>query len=70
MAPRIFFKVTFSMALYYNWDVINDVVYVIKSFSLISDGLGSVKVAFQYTCLKSVYLPTGQHKHVFDAGRS
>ena len=58
------------MALYYKWDVKNDFAYVFLLFSLISDGLGSVKVAFQYTSLKSVYLPTGKHKHVFDAGRS
>ena len=37
MAPRIFFH-TFSMDLYYKWDVKN-----YKFFSLISDGLGSVK---------------------------
>ena len=70
MAHRIFFIVTFSMALYHNWDVINDFASVLQSFALISDGLGSVKVAFQYTSLTSVYLPTGKHKHVFDAGRS
>ena len=34
---------TFSMALYHKWDVKNGFAYVLTFFSLISDGLGSVK---------------------------
>ena len=30
------------MALYHKWDVKNGFVYVLKFFSLISDGLGGV----------------------------
>ena len=37
-----FFFHTFSMALYHKWDVKNGFVYVLKFFSLISDGLGGV----------------------------
>ena len=33
---------TFSMTLYHKWEVINDFVYVLQFFSLISDSLGSV----------------------------
>ena len=35
---------TFSIALCCKWDVKNDFAYVLKFFSLISDGLGSVNV--------------------------
>ena len=31
------------MALYHKWDVKNDFAYVLQFFSLISDGLGSVR---------------------------
>ena len=33
------------MALCHKWDVKNDFVYVLQFFSLISDGLGSVRSA-------------------------
>ena len=32
------------MALYHKWDVKNDFAYVLQFFSLISDGLGSVRM--------------------------
>ena len=39
---------TFSMALYHKWDVKNGFAYVLTFFSLISDGLGSVKYTLQW----------------------
>ena len=35
---------TFSMALYHKWDVKNGFAYVLKFFTLISDGLGGVSL--------------------------
>jgi hypothetical protein len=32
------------MALYHKWDVKNDFAYVLQFFSLISDGLGGVRL--------------------------
>ena len=37
------FSHTFSMALHHKWDIKNDFAYVLQFFSLISDGLGSVR---------------------------
>ena len=37
---------TFSMALYHKWDVKNGFTYVLKFFSLISDGLGGVSMHY------------------------
>ena len=52
---KYFFFQTFSMALYYKWDVIkNDLVYVFHFFPLISDSLGSVNWTWLFwfwTCL-------------------
>ena len=39
---RIYHLHTFSIALYYKWDVKNGFTYVLQFFSLISDSLGGV----------------------------
>jgi hypothetical protein len=55
------------MALYHKWDVKNDFAYVLQFFSLISDGLGSVKsilgIPGNFPCFFSWFLKLAQARN-------